>query len=286
MTKKFFGFLAVAVLALGFASCGGNQPENKDFKITIDSITATSAYIKVEPTDTAGLYYWGVGEAKEIINVPDDSIIALVNDELDYYLALYKKMGYNFKVTDLLEKGVSDYSFDGFTPETDYVVFALKFNELGQAYGEIAKKTFSTPKWEAQATETLVMAGEYYDSLDEGYYELEAESADGKYYIYLSPDVNSLDEDLTIASFMEPEYLIFVVGNKEVSVVSLDLKASLNSKILTLNGKIVAGNGVEYNTSITAVEGEIIEEAAPARKAPNRKNDKAFKLSRLSSKMK
>lgn len=275
--KKIFSILAAAVIALGFASCNKNEVESKDFKIVVDSITATSAFIKVTPADTTQLYYWTVFGADDIAKYPEDSIVAFVNAELEYLQSWYQAFGYDVKLTDLLEKGESEYSFTGLNPETDFVVCALKFNEKGEAFGESTKKSFRTLKLEVSKSETITLEGLYYDALAEGYYELEAESADGTYYIYISPDVESLDEDITMANISDPDYLYFVVGEEEVGIVSLDLKANVANDILTLAGKWVATNGVEYAVTITAEEGEYADLEAPAKKAPARKNAPSHK---------
>ena len=275
--KKIFGIFAAALIALSFASCGGNNndPENKDFKITVDSITAISAYVKVEPTDTAGYYFWGVFDAKDAVDQPDDSIIAAVNEEIDYVIKFYTGLGYKLNIFDLLYKGVSDYSFSGLLPESDYVVCAVKFNEAGEAFGDITKKPFSTTKIEYRK-ENLTLSGYYtYDPAD-GYYEMEAWSADEKYDLWIAPDVKALDDDITMSDFPEPDYLYFAIGEVEYPIVDINLTASVANSVLKLNGTVKVGNGVEYTVAITAEEDSF--DAAPARKTPARKDTRKMKI--------
>lgn len=272
--KKILSILAVVAMALSFASCNPNNPENKDFTITVDNITATSAYVKVEPKDTTAYYYWGVFDAVDLVQkdgkeYPQDSIVTWINEELQYLIALYKAYyGKDFEIKDFLYQGVSDYDFqDVLTPETDYVVCAIKFNEAGQAFGDVAKKRFSTSKMETKQA-SLSLSGLYAAELEDGYYELEAWDATEKYDIYLSPDVNKLDDDLTMANFYEPDYLFFSENGTEYTILDLNLKASLSGSTLNLNGTILVSNSYEYTVSITA---EPEGDGAPARNIRGKK---------------
>ena len=282
--KKILSILAVAAMALSFASCNPNEPESKDFTITVDNISATSAYVKVEPKDTTQLYFWGVFEAAELMQkdgkeYPQDSLIAWINEELEYMVELYEACyGKKFEIKDFLYTGVSNYDFaDLLTPETDYVVCALKFNEAGQAFGDVAKKRFSTSKMEYKQ-ESLTLSGYYEAFIEEGYYDLEAWDATEKYDLYISPDVTKLDEDLTMDNFSDPDYLYFALNGTEYSVLAINFKASLSGEILTLTGTFAASNGVEYATTITATE-YVEADGAPARKVHGKKGTKTAVLS-------
>ena len=281
--KKILSFLFVGLVALGMFSCKPKpeEPENKEFTILVDSITSTTAYVKVTPADAAQLYFWSVFDTKDVATAEDNAILTDISELIDDYIAYYQTMGYEVTVFDFLDKGESFYKFETLSPTTDYTVCAVKFDNNGKPFGEVAKKNFSTPKMEIIGNENLKLNG-YYESHVEtdGYYNLEAMTDDDKYYLYLSPDVNSLSDNLTMANFVDPEYLYFAVGEGEFTIVELDLKASLANGILTLKGTFVASNGIKYATEIVAEEDQTLG-GAPAKKMAPRATIKPLQKVRM-----
>ena len=284
--KKILSFLVLGLMVFGMFSCKPKpeEPENKEFTILIDSITSVSAYVKVTPADATQLYFWSVFDAKEVAKAENDAMLANISEMLDEYIDYYTMMGYEVTVFDFLDKGESDYKFETLSPTTDYTVCAVKFDNNGKPFGEIAKANFSTPKMEVIGNENLTLAG-YYESYVEtdGYYNLEAMTDDDEYYLYLSPDVNSLSDNLTMANFADPEYLYFAVGEGEYTIVELDLKASLTNGLLTLKGTFIASNGIKYNAEIKAVEDPGL--GAPAKKTAPRATIKPFQKIRMAKGM-
>ena len=149
--KKYFAFVAAALVAFGFAACnpkGGNEPtaDSKDFKIEVSDIAAKKATVTVTPTDAEGTYYWNVFEAAAVAGKPNDTIFALVKELMDYTIEMYKTY-YSEDLTyaDFVDKGVVEYTFENLTPGTDYVVLAMKLDpKTGIGYDGIAKKDFKT----------------------------------------------------------------------------------------------------------------------------------------------
>jgi hypothetical protein len=272
--KKILGIFAAAVIALSFASCTPDEPSSKDFKITVDSITAVSAYVNVVPKDTASLYFWSIFETKEIATASDDSIYAWINEEIEYTIDMYANYGIELTRMDFLEKGTSDYTFTGLDPETDYTVCAFKADAEGKFVGTVNKRTFQTLKLEKKGTKTIALAGVFEDATAMGYYELEAMSEDEYYYLYLSPDVTSMTEHLTLDNFSDPDYLYFVAGTDEPTIIELDLAASLSGAgVLTLSGSFTATDGYTYNATIVADE---YSEGAAPKKVAGRKTIKPW----------
>ena len=278
--KKILSILAVGLLALGFVSCEKGE-RNKEFKITIDEISGSSAHVKVVAADTTQFYYWDVFESEDVAKYPEDSIIATINEGIEFMKAIAEAFEIEYTLDDLFERGESEYTYKGLNPETEYTVCLLKFDAEGKPFGPLVKKSFRTGQLEITGQATMTLSGVYFDELSEGYYELMAESADEKYFLFLSPDVSSMSDNLTMANFSDPDYLYFVVDDDELPIIGLNLEATFASNVLKLTGKIVDYNGIEYTTSITAEEGNLEDYEAPARKAKTRGMQRDFKARRV-----
>ena len=72
--KKFFAFVAVALVAFSFASCNGNNPSANAYKITVSNITAKSATITVVPADTTTSYYWDIIASSAAAKMTDEHV--------------------------------------------------------------------------------------------------------------------------------------------------------------------------------------------------------------------
>ena len=136
----------MAVLAMGFASCEGQ--DSKDFKITVSEVTLTTANVLVEPADTTATYYMTCYPTKSIATMGDDSLSLVIAAELEYLNQLVAAMGMPMSMPEMLEiilvKGKYEQVLTPLNPGTDYTVVVAKMDFQGVINGKIAKKNFTT----------------------------------------------------------------------------------------------------------------------------------------------
>lgn len=136
----------MAVLAMGFASCEGQ--DSKDFKITVSEITETTANVLVEPADTTATYYMTCYPTKSIATMGDDSLSLVIAAELEYLKQFVAAMGMELSLPEILEivliKGKHEQALTSMNPGTDYTVVVAKMDFQGVINGKIAKKNFTT----------------------------------------------------------------------------------------------------------------------------------------------
>lgn len=153
--KKFFGLVAAALVAFGFASCngtnGGNEPEPEvaAFTIEVSEITTKSALIEVTPAEgTTGTYYWDVVDASDAAELTDDAkVAAYFKDYFDYVIEYYAASGYEVTYEDLLldaAKGMDSYNYTSLESNTEYTVIAIALNADIAAAGKAVRKNFTT----------------------------------------------------------------------------------------------------------------------------------------------
>lgn len=146
MKKVLSLFAIMAVLAMGFASCEGQ--DSKDFKITVSEITETTANVLVEPADTTATYYMTCYPTKSIATMDDDSLSLVIAAELEYLKQFVAAMGMELSLPEILEivliKGKHEQALTSMNPGTDYTVVVAKMDFQGVINGKIAKKNFTT----------------------------------------------------------------------------------------------------------------------------------------------
>lgn len=145
--KKILSLFAImAVLAMGFASCEGQ--DSKDFKITVSNVTETTANVLVEPADTTATYYLTCYPTKSIATMGDDSLSLVIAAELEYLNQLVAAMGMPMSMPEMLEiilvKGKYEQELTSMNLGTDYTVVVAKMDFQGVINGKIAKKNFTT----------------------------------------------------------------------------------------------------------------------------------------------
>lgn len=146
MKKVLSLFAIMAVLAMGFASCEGQ--DSKDFKITVSEVTETTANVLVEPADTTATYYLTCYPTKSIATMGDDSLSLVIAAELEYLKQFVAAMGMELSLPEILEivliKGKHEQALTAMNPGTDYTVVVAKMDFQGVINGKIAKKNFTT----------------------------------------------------------------------------------------------------------------------------------------------
>ena len=145
--KKILSLFAImAVLAMGFASCEGQ--DSKDFKIIVSEVTETTANVLVEPADTTATYYVTCYPTKSIATMDDDSLSLVIAAELEYLKQFVAAMGMELSLPEILEivlvKGKYEQTLTSMNPGTDYTVVVAKMDFQGVINGKIAKKNFTT----------------------------------------------------------------------------------------------------------------------------------------------
>ena len=157
-------FMAVAVLA--FVACtpqnqpdvnhsDPNQPQEVQFDIHTDSITPTSALIRLTPSDTAATYYWNVFEASCVAQKSQDSLRKAMEEDLQDAFMTHSLGVPLLSLADMLSKGEERYSYIGLSANAEYMVLAVQMSDKGVASGEVAKQPFKTLPAQADSTVTI-----------------------------------------------------------------------------------------------------------------------------------
>ena len=270
--KKIFAFVAAALVAFSFASCN-NEPESKDFKIVVSEIGEQTATVTVTPTDVEATYFWTVLPAENLKGMADDSILVELKFGIDYTIAMYAMAGQELTYADFLYKGESHYNYESLTPETDYVVLAVKMDTEANFSGKIAKKSFRTKDLELKGEVDLgVLVGggfEDYRDLDGSYY---AYATDDAYEVLMNIKDNDFSGDYTEADLdLEYSYIWTSDMNSEygLAVVKAELKnVPGNGNNANLSGWAIATDGIKYKFSF---DYPTVEAAAAPKKAAAKK---------------
>ncbi len=156
--KKIISIIALAAVVLGMASCnhGSNEPEaiTKRFKITVEDITYTSAYISVEPPTAQTPYK-----------------IMIINKNLFHPDVKDTKASSWWNVTT---GPIEDYKQENLFPGTKYVVAAAEVDTEGNIVGEIDYVEFQMQTLPYEMAETpndepIHFTGEHYYLPDNGF---------------------------------------------------------------------------------------------------------------------
>jgi len=142
--KKFFAFVAAALVAFSFTSCDKkkDEPALASLNIEVSDITYKSAHVKVTPSDEKAIYFWNIASQADLDEYKL-TIADYAKEEIEYYAANYSYA----KLVEgglIIEGGADEYDFD-LDAESEYVVYAFVTNEKMEIVGEIASKSFSTP---------------------------------------------------------------------------------------------------------------------------------------------
>jgi len=295
--KKIFCIAAVALIAFGFASCkknGGNTPDDptKDdptkagFAITVSNITATDAHIKIVPESDTIWYFWSVVGKAELAEY-QMTLEQWAEDDMSFY----PEQGYTFD--DMASKGVTEYDVPSLDPESEYYVYAFKFDKSFKILGDIVSEEFKTAKFEIVGSETLNLSEadytwEYDSSSKEGYLSLYGYDATKNLELGLMFLVkgNNPNGTFTEADMDEPyadygyyfNYLYDDTNEVEYHLASANVTGAFNAdkSLYIFSGEAVALNGIKYSfKDVQAVEYEEPEDDggwyAPARVRSHKK---------------
>jgi len=250
--KKFFAFVAAALVAFSFTSCDPNSPESNGFKITVSNIAATTASVAVEPTDAEATYYWGVAESAELAKLSDDSLKSQVIAMINYYIEAYAALGSELTYDDFLSKGNDAYDYEGLTPNTEYTVYAFKLDANGVAKGNVAKKAFKSLEVVVSETVALDLVGEYSYYADYGVLQIIGEDAAKGLELGLALYAAQPSGSFTLDDCYEDGYYywnyIYNTATEDIAeFLELSVNGTLgNDGIYTFSGYAIAETGVKY----------------------------------------
>ena len=288
--KKFFAFVAVALVAFSFAACNPNEPtdptEKGTFTITVSDITSNSASVTVEPSVAKAPYFWNVfsTEAVEYYGSADSL--------LTVYMEYYKQQGYTY--ADLvegqliIEDGKDSYEYTQLDPETEYTVIACYIDSTLQLHGKAATKSFKTAEFVVAGSEVLNLTDAeytwaYYTNYSLGLLQIMAVDAAKDSLVFSTAlyTGETADGTYTAEDMYEPyaaygyynDYNYLYNDELDVTFVSLALTGAMNAdSTYTFGGTIVGDNGIEYTfanvvaTQYVAEDEEGEGAAAPAKK--------------------
>ena len=268
--KKIFSILAAAVIALSFASCeGGNSSsvEQNGFKISVDSITATTAHLNVKPADAKIYYGIAIYATEDVAKYTADSLIDYQIAEWQMYASYFQLTLDDFVSYNWLFQGPFDSPLSKLPSNTDITVIAYEVKEAADELiaGKYATLNFKTKEVKATANKDVTVNGEFYDAIaQEGWYEFWGFNADSTLYFDISPDpVKSFNEAITIDNIDKTYSNVYVItdfysedGYEVYGVSAINLKPSFDEakRVLSVTGTILAENGIEYNLTFTGTE--------------------------------
>ena len=264
--KKVFAILAVALVALSFASCKGKKdPVKEAFKIDVTDVTSTGATITITPADTVNYYYWTLVSTEYIVEYGAETLAELLmEEEITEYESTFESLleeGY-------IVRGKDVYTYTSLDPEMELSVIAFHVDKDLNVSSEVGTKDFKTSKFELKGRETLnITAAEFVDYTAYGVLQILGLDEAKEVEFALTFDATELDGTFTEADLWA-EYSGVYVGDDIFSIVtaSVTTQSVSGGARLKANGKFAASNGVEYSFSMEAEPSA--EDYAPARKAP------------------
>lgn len=252
--KKFFAFVAAALVAFSFASCEGGS--SKGFKIAVSDIEATTAVVAVVPSDTTAYYYLAVYDNSIFEEHKYEDAFEYFQERMKYYVETYQVDIATLAQYGYVEQGSVEYEYTGLSPETEYIVLVAQIDDQFNMVGEFATKTFKTTEIHVEKTENIAIEGAKLTDkcADQGWWQLQAYTADSMMYFTFSPmEANELAGTYTLDDMDEDYTLIYdAAAQSEYAFVTLNITTAVENNIFKLTGKGLATNAVEYNFNITA----------------------------------
>ena len=146
--KKYL--MIIAAVALAFTACKPKPTPAKEvtFEITASDITATTALIKVVPSDAKAYYYFDIIDAQYMEEYESDS--AMVQDYIDYYVEYieeyneYYGTDYSF-FEEFISQGEDELEYEELTASTQFYAFAAVVDSASnKVKGKVFKVPFTT----------------------------------------------------------------------------------------------------------------------------------------------
>ena len=146
--QKFLSFLAMGAIVLGMASCGGNEgnnPEPKNYKVEVKSVTRHEISVKVTANDKTKYFYCDILDLKTFL----DDTEKRVQTTIETTVKMAKFGNPDLAFPALLYQDFAERVFKDLTAGTDYAIFMCVVDEDYKIVGDIEYTIIST---EAQTT--------------------------------------------------------------------------------------------------------------------------------------
>lgn len=280
--KKIFSILAAAVIALSFASCnnagGGGSVDQNGFKITVDSVEATTAHVNIKAADSTIIY--GVALYKTVDVAKEDTLKAYLNENVAAVQSLMAMHGLSledFVTYEMLYKGVFDSPLSGLPSATEFTVIAYELKAAGDSVmlGKYATLKFRTKELKPEKTVAMeISSAEYYYYEKDGIVQLILEDSKAGLSMGLVLEAKDMNGTFTEDNFYEDgEYVYNYVewgkgDNDWTALQKFQMTGSFDSakKEYTVSGKAIGANLVEYTFNTKATEA-VVNANAPAKQA-------------------
>ena len=288
--KKIFAFALAMTLVVAFSSCNNkknsNEPEQEEyidpadvpfengFKIVTNYMDPFGCDIEIVAEDVQKPFLWDIVHAEDINGLSDLEIARGVLDAIQAYIAAVREAtGQQLPLTDFMDTESDDESINFCDPNKDYFVVAFYLDAefltpiITEEQG-VAKKRFHTKNITEHET-IVVPYGKYVndEEEEEGYqYDFWGYNSDNSIWFDFyatTPLVNGLhitNENLSPNSHIDiPTGEIDPKTGEEiwlrVYTYSADLNVAINAEgHMTVTGKFIAYNGVEYTLNYSGVE--------------------------------
>lgn len=275
--KKFFAFVAAALVAFSFTSCDKNEPspEKKvSFQIEVSDITTNSANVVITPSDTAVYFGVGIYEASAVEKYTEEALAEHGIEEAAYYYAygvpLETLAEYNYVFKGAFASPLTSLPQN---KELAILVYEIVENENGLEVGVINTKIFKTEEAEAsEATYELTGVMKDWRAKDGDLY-IKAAPADSSIVFYVdiyTSEYNGtfhLGDETSAVPYLDNYYTYIAIGKDFVDLEDAELVGTINEAgdAYTVAGDLVGNNACTYHVTITCpVE---LAEGAPVRKA-------------------
>lgn len=290
--KKFFAFVAAALIAFSFSSCEKGASGSSFFKVKVSNITSTTVDISIEPADTLAYYFANVLESATVAKYTVDTIAATYAANIDAYL---KKgaTGEALVQYGYLIQGKVAGTIPGLPANTDLtlVVFKVVIDGTTAKHGDISYVNFKTKDVEIKGEVDLgaLQGGgfEDYRELDGSYIAYAADNA--TYDVTLNIIDNDFEGNYTEADLMAADSYIWTKDmnseKKGLSISKAELKnVPGNDNVANVSGWVIASNDIKYKFSFTypTVEAAGAPKKVAAKKATNELKLGSLKFMRFS----
>lgn len=279
--KKIFSILAAAVIALSFASCnnaGGGSVDQNGFKITVDSVEATTAHVNIKAADSTLIY--GVALYKTVDVAKEDTLKAYLNENVaavQSLMAMYSLSLEDFVTYEMLYKGVFDSPLSGLPSATELTVIAYELKAAGDSVmlGKYATLKFRTKELKPEKTVAMnISSAEYYYYENYGMVQLSLEDTLAGLTMGLVLEAKDMNGTFTEDNFYsDGQYVYNYVewgkgDNDWTALQKFQMTGSFDSakKEYTISGKAIGENLVEYTFNAKATEA-VVNANAPAKQA-------------------
>lgn len=266
--KKIFAFMAIAVMALSFASCNKNNPSAPTVKLNFsgeqvqwDDEVASDGWWQVMAQDTA--YYLTLSNGNEIQQAAGTYAVADLDPEFSYIgiYATQEKVAFT-EGSVTVEVAEKQVKITGKLTGADSTIY-----EINVLYTEPeAKKTVELTIEEAALYEGYADYGLYafYGANDDAYVQI-ALWADELQGDFTEEDI----DDYYLGSFVED-----ADGEHGVYTAAITVTPGNEEGVFAVAADLLCRNNTLYKVNMTVVPSEA--DGAPA-KAPAKKGFKAFK---------